>query len=211
MERSGDYAETRTSTIVSRVVPILLAVLAGFFLGVAFAWMARVELGRGDAPVIATRPFNVVLGFAGLVYAPVVGYFVVFHGDWTYGYLFPWRHVPSAVDLALVLLAGAAVLVGMGASAHAARARRLQVVAWLSAVPVVLAVVALVWGAKRLAVSATYAQFHGGFGVLPITSSALGRGILLMAAVLAVGVTWTTRGIYLGQDVDGDPGREANL
>ena len=35
---------------------------------------------------IATRPFNVVVGFATLVYAPLVGYFVAFHGDWTYGY-----------------------------------------------------------------------------------------------------------------------------
>jgi hypothetical protein len=186
-------------------LPIVLAPLAGFLLGVAFAWMSRAELGRVDAPVVATRPFNVVLGFAGLVYGPLVGYFVVFHGDWTYGYLIPWRHIPSAVDLALVLFAGAAVLVGMAASAHAARARRLPVVAWLGVAPALAFTGLLVWGAKRLAVSATYAQYHGGFGVLPIASSALGRGVLLMGGVLVAGVAWTARALVQGQDV-AEPG-----
>ena len=197
-----------------RDVPILLAPLAGFFLGVAFAWLARVELGRVDAPVVATRPFNVVLGFAGLVYAPLVGYFVVFHGDWTYGYVTPWRRVPSAVDLAVVLFAGATVLFGMAASAHAARARRLGVVAWLGIVPATICVAVLAWGAKRLAVSATYAQYHGGFGVLPIASSALGRGVLLMGFVLAAGIAWTVRALALGQPADEDArgaGREIPL
>ena len=184
--------------IVPVRLPILLALLAGFFSGVAFAWLARVELGRIDAPVVATRPFNVVLGFAGLVYAPVVGYFVAFHGDWTYGYVVPWRHVPSAVDLALVMLAGGTVLLGFAASTHAARARRLNVVAWLGAVPGALAIVAFLWGAGRLAVSATYAQYHGGFGVLPIASSSLGRGVLLMGGVLVLGVGWTVRAVQQG-------------
>jgi hypothetical protein len=188
-------------------VPILLAPLAGFFLGVAFAWMARVELGRVDAPVVATRPFNVVLGFAGLVYAPLVGYFVVCHGDWTYGYAIPWHHVPSAVDLALVLFAGTSVLVGMAASAHAARARRLEMVAWLGVAPAAACAALLVWGAKRLAVSATYAQYHGGFGVLPVASSALGRAVLLMGVMLALGVTWTVRALYRAAEPGEDGAR----
>jgi len=177
-------------------VPILLALLAGFFLGVAFAWMARVELGRVDAPVIATRPFTVVVGFATLVYAPLLAYFVAFHGDWTYGYTVPWHRVPSAVDLALVILAACSVLLGMAASAHAARARRLPVVAWLGIAPGVGFAVVLAWGASRLSVSATYAQYHGGFGVLPIGSSALGRGVLVMARVPGLGVGWTAHALH---------------
>ncbi len=177
-------------------MPILLAVLAGFVLGVTFAWMARVELGRVDGPVIATRPFNVVVGFASLVYAPIIGYFVALHGDWTYAYTVPWHGVPSAVDLALVILAGSSVLFGMVASAHAARARRLQMVAWLAILPTVAGLVSLAWGAARLSVSATYAQFHGGFGVLPIGSSTLGRGILATGVMLVAGIAWTVRGLY---------------
>jgi hypothetical protein len=185
-------------------MPMLLAVLAGFFLGVAFAWLARAELGRVDAPLVATRPFNVVLGFAIGVYAPLVGYFVAFHGDWTYGYAFAWHDVPSAVDLALVILAGSSVLIGMAASAHAARARRLSVVGWLAGVPAFGFAAATGWGASRLGVSATYAQYHGGFGVVPIGSSALGRGVLVMGAVLAAGVAWTVRGIVEGTRTEDD-------
>jgi hypothetical protein len=177
-------------------VPIVLAPLAGFLLGVAFAWMARVELGRVDAPIVATRPFNVVVGFTALVYAPLVGYFVAFHGDWTYGYAIPWRTVPSAVDLALVMFAGSSVLFGMAAAAHAARARRLSAVAWLVAVPAVAFAGALAWGATRLSVSATYAQYKGGFGVQPIASSTLGRSILLMGFVLLLGLAWTVRALH---------------
>jgi hypothetical protein len=189
-------------------VPIVLSVLAGFFLGVAFAWMSRAELGRIDAPIVATRPFNVVVGFATFVYAPVLGYFVAFHGDWTYGYTLAWHRVPSAVDLALVIVAGCSVLLGMAASAHAARARRLSVVAWLGVIPALAFVFVLAWGAARLSVSATYAQYHGGFGVLPIGSSALGRGVLLMALVLAAGIAWTARALYQGAPDDEQAARE---
>ena len=61
-------------------MPIVLSVLAGFFLGVAFAWMSRAELGRIDAPIVASRPFNVVVGFATFVYAPVLAF--AFAGAW---------------------------------------------------------------------------------------------------------------------------------
>lgn len=179
-------------------MPIFLAPLAGFIFGVSFAWLSRIELERVDEPVVATRPFNVVLGFALFVYGPLFGYFMVFHGDWTYGYLVAWRKVPSAIDLAIVLLTGASVLFGMAASAHAARSRRLPVVAWLGIVPAVAFAVILAVGAKGLSVSATYAQYRGGFGVQPIASSALGRGVLLMAVILVLGVAWTVRALQQG-------------
>ena len=41
------------------VVPIVLLVLFGFLLGVTFAWMARAELGRVDAPIVATSPATI--------------------------------------------------------------------------------------------------------------------------------------------------------
>jgi hypothetical protein len=59
----------------------------------------------------------------------------------------------------------------------------------------VLAVVALPFAARRLAVSGTYAQFHGDFGTEPIGASLLGRGVLLMAALLGVGIAWTVRSL----------------
>jgi hypothetical protein len=58
-------------------------------------------------------------------------------------------------------------------------------------VPAVLALGGLAVAAPRLAVSGTYAQFHGSFGTESLGGSALGKGMVLMGLVLALGVGWT--------------------
>ena len=100
-------------------VPIAFAPLFGLALGAALAWIAAAELARDDGPVVASRSFAIVGAFTGFVWLPVVGYFAAFHGDWSYLYVVPWRRVPSAIDLGLVLLAGAAVLGSFWLSAGA--------------------------------------------------------------------------------------------
>jgi hypothetical protein len=45
--------------------------------------------------------------------------------------------------------------------------------------------------ARRLAVSASFAQYHGGFGGVPIGRSPLGRGILLSWLALAAAYAWS--------------------
>jgi hypothetical protein len=176
-------------------VPVPFAHLFGLALGAALAWIAGPELGSSDAPIVASRPFGIVLAFAGFVWLPVVGYFVAFHGDWSYVYLVPWRRVPSAVDLGLVLLAGAAVVGGFCAAVGPVRRRHFTPLVLLTAVPAAIAIAGITLAAHRLAVSGTYAQFHGDFGTEPIGASLLGRGVLLMGAVLAVGVAWTIRAL----------------
>ena len=47
----------------------------------------------------------------------------------------------------------------------------------------------------RLAVSGTYAQFHGEFGTEPIEASTLGKGVLLMGSLLTLGLAWTVRAL----------------
>jgi hypothetical protein len=47
----------------------------------------------------------------------------------------------------------------------------------------------------RLAVSGTYAQFHGQFGTEPIGASTLGKGVLLMGSLLTLGLAWTVRAL----------------
>jgi len=174
-------------------VPIPFAPLLGLAVGAALAWIAAPELARSDGPVALSRPFAVVAAFAGLLWLPVVGYFVVFHGDWSYLYVVSWRRVPSAIDLGLVLLSGAALVGGFWAAVRPVRARRVGPVVAMTVVPATLTAAGLVIAARRLAVSGTYAQFHGDFGTEPIGASALGRGVLLMGVLLAAGLAWTAR------------------
>ena len=176
-------------------MPIVFAPLFGFALGAAFAWLAGPELASDEGPLALSRPFAIVAAFAGLVWSPVVGYFVAFHGDWSYLYAVPWRRVPSAVDLLLALLAGVAVLGGFVAAIGPVRRRHFGAVVTLVAGPGTVAVVGLVAAVHRLAVSATYAQFHGDFGTEAIGASVLGRGILLMGVVVVAAVAWTARSL----------------
>jgi hypothetical protein len=150
---------------------------------------------RIDGPIVACRPFAVVTAFAGLVWLPVVAYFVAFHGDWSYLYVVSWQHVPSAVDLGLVLFAGAAVVFGFWLAVPSVRKRRLGPVAALVVVPATLAVAGTLGAMRRLSVSGTWAQYHGDFGTEAIQSSVLGKGVLLMSLVLALGIVWTVRAL----------------
>jgi hypothetical protein len=174
-------------------MPLPLAPLLGFALGVAFAWVARAEIARVDTPLYESRSLRVVLGFAAMVFAPMEGYFAAFHGDWAYLYLVPWRRVPSAFDLALVALAGAAVIGGFFAASPLARARKIGPLGALFAAPVVVLLLAMLALQRRLGTSGTFAQFQGGFGTESVTRTDLGRGLLSMLVVLALGVGWCVR------------------
>jgi hypothetical protein len=184
-------------------MPIAFAPWIGFAVGACFAWVAAPEIERHQGGVAASRPFVLVLSFAGLVWLPVVGYFLAFHGDWSYLYLVPWRRVPSAIDLLLALSAAGAVLLGFAAAVRPVRQRRTLVILSLIGTPMVIALAALPFAARRLAVSASYAQFHGDFGVEPVPGSLLGKGVLVMGSVLTVALAWTFRSLLrLAADAD---------
>jgi hypothetical protein len=177
-------------------VPIPFAPLVGFLLGAVLAWVAAPELGRDEGPVVASRPFAVVVAFAVLVFTPIVGYFAAFHGDWAYLYAVRWRHVPSAVDLALVLASGATIVAAFLLAAPFVRKRRFGAVTAMVIAPGVAALALLPLAAHRLSLSATYAQYHGDFGTEPTAASALGRGVLLMGIVLTLALVWTVRAFW---------------
>jgi hypothetical protein len=176
-------------------MPIPFAPLVGLALGAALAWIAAPEISRDDGPIALSRPFAVVLAFALLVWLPVVGYFVAFHGDWAYLYAVPCQRVPSAIDMALVLFAAGAVVGGFCLAVPTVRKRRFGPVITLLVVPGAVSVAALIVAARRLAVSGSFAQFHGDFGTEPIAASTLGRGVLFMGVVLALGIAWTVRAL----------------
>jgi hypothetical protein len=176
-------------------MPIPFAPLLGFALGALLAWVAGPELGRDDGPIALSRPFAVVGAFAAFLWLPIVGYFVAFHGDWSYLYLVSWRRVPSAIDLGLVLLSGVAVPGAFWLAVRPVRKRRLGPIVVMVVAPGAIALVGVALTIHRLAVSGTYAQFHGEFGTEPIGASVLGKGVLLMGAVLTLGLAWTVRAL----------------
>jgi hypothetical protein len=176
-------------------VPIPFAPLIGLAFGAALAWVAAPALTRDDGPIAFSRPFAVVLAFASLLWLPIVGYFVVFHGDWSYLYVVPWQRVPSAIDLGLVLLSGAAVGLGFWLAVRPVRKRRLGPVVAMVVTPGALTAAGLALAVHRLGVSGTYAQFHGEFGTEPIEASTLGKGVLLMGALVTLGLAWTVRAL----------------
>jgi hypothetical protein len=189
-------------------MPLLLAPFVGFFLGVILAFVAAPELGKDDGPLVASRPFAVAAAFALLVYTPVVGYFVAFHGDWSYAYLVAARRIPSAIDLGLVLASGGTVLLGVSVAAPLLRRRRLGAVVTMLVAPGAIALALLALSAHRLSVNATYAQFHHDFGGEPIAESALGRGVLLMGVLMALAIAWCVRAIgQMNVEAHGPPRR----
>ncbi len=174
-------------------MPLPIAVLVALSLGAAFAWIARAEVAHHDGSVVTSRPFRIAVAYAALVYAPAIGYFTTFHGDWVYLYFVPWRRVPSAVDLALVLACAAAVPAGFALGAPLARGGRSGGMLAAVGVPAALAALIAAILQRRLSTSATYAQFQGDFGTQPIVQASLGRAVLVALAVSALAVAWCVR------------------
>ncbi len=176
-------------------MPLPFAFPVGLILGMTLAWVARAELARSEVPLVLTRPFLVALGLGVIVFAPIIGYFAALHGDWAYLYLLRWSRVPSAVDLFLVVVAAVQVPLGFAIATPWAIARRGTRVLQVNAVVAALVVIAGAIFARRLSVSASFAQYHGGFGGMPIGRSPLGRGMLLSWVALALAYAWSMQAL----------------
>lgn len=176
-------------------MPLPLAIPVGLLLGMMLAWLARAELARSEVPLLLARPFLIALGMGGLVFGPAVGYFAAWHGDWSYLYLVSSSRVPSAVDLLFVLAAAAQVPLGFAIVTRWAIARRGSRLFHVMAGVLGVVVVGGAATARRLAVSASFAQVHGGFGGLPVGRSSLGRGILLSWIAVAIAFAWSVHAL----------------
>jgi hypothetical protein len=177
-------------------MPAPLAPIIGFLLGIGFAWSGREELARSQTAFIGSRSLIVVTLFATLVFAPVGAYFLAFEADWSYAYFIDTRRIPSALQLALVLLDAASVPVGFAVAASRARTRRLGPVLTLAAPPLVVGLAALLVTASRLRIQASYAQYHGDFGTRPVAGSSLGYALLWLDTLLVLGVAWTSHQLH---------------
>lgn len=172
----------------------LTAPLLGFVLGAAFAWVSGDEIARSKDSSVSRSLVAVTL-FSLMVYAPIAAYFLAVSPDWTYAYLVDPDRIPRAADLAAVLLNFASVPAGFLAAARAAASRHQGTVVRIAAGPAVLVLANIAAALPRLSVHATHAQFHGDFGVEPLSGSPLGYALIWMSAVLAGSVAWTVRGL----------------
>jgi len=171
-------------------VPLLFAPLVAVLFGLLLAYYGRTELALADRTALGTRAFSVALAFTVLVFSPTLGYFAAFHGDWAYLYLLPHAKVPSAVDLMVVLLSASLVPATVAYAARSlAEKRTSQLVRIAGGMLAALAILGALSYA-RLSVSASHAQFRGGFGIVPIGASPLGRGVLLAWVALGGAAAW---------------------
>jgi hypothetical protein len=95
--------------------------------------------------------------------------------------------------MALALIDTASVPAGFLLASRAAAARKPATVFRIVAVPALIAVALMLLVFRRLGVYATYAQYHGDFGVESVAGSPLGYALLWMAAIVAGGIWWTLR------------------
>ena len=118
---------------------------------------------------------------------------MAFEADWSYAYFVDTGRIPSALQLALVLLDAASVPVGFVVAASYARSRKLvPILTLVRRPPLILAAgTASVITSGRLGIQASYAQFHGDFGTRPVSGSSLGYALLWMDSLLVLGVVWT--------------------
>lgn len=172
-------------------MPLPLALPVGLLLGMSLAWIARAELARSEVPLVLARPFLVTAGLGLLVFAPVLGAFVALHGDWAYVYVVRSGRVPSALDLVFVVACGATLPAGFALATPWAIQRRSSALLRASAVVLAIGVVAAGVLSKRLSVSASFAQYHGGFGTLPLRKSPLGTAVLLSWIATGAAYAWS--------------------
>src|SRR5690606_8726657 len=158
-------------------MPAPAAPLIGFLIGVAFAWAAADEVARAGQST-GTRSLALVALFGLVVFAPATGFFLAFSPDWSYAYVIDSQRLPGALDVLLVLIDAASVPAGFLIATP--RAKRLSALIRLSIAPALLVAAFFAAAWPRLAVHASYAQFHGDFGVRPVSGSSLGYALLWM-------------------------------
>lgn len=173
-------------------MPVVVAPLYGFALGVLFARAASEELARTRS-AIGSRALTVAWLFGVLVFGPACGYFLAFFPDWSYAYFVNAEGRPIALDMAALVVVVASPAGGLAAFARAAAARRRAALTRGIAVPSVGATAFVLLLLPRLKVYATFSQFHGDFGTEPLVGSPVGYALVWMALIVVVAAAWSAR------------------
>jgi hypothetical protein len=164
--------------------------VAGFALGAGLYWSAARELARPIRPIAGHAVL--IAGVLGvLAYGPAVALILTTEPDWAYAYLIAAQRLPGWLTPCLVLLSASAVPLGFGTALRASRGRPAFVQSWFW-IPFGLALTPLLIAARRLAVVATFEQFHGDYGVRSLLGGPLGY-LLGYLFVLLLAAVWLAR------------------
>jgi hypothetical protein len=171
-------------------VPATSAPLLGFALGAGLYWSVARQLARPIRPIAGgSLLIATILGL--FAYAPAVALLLVAEPDWGYAYLIPADQLPRWLTPLLVLVAAVSVPLGFGAALRACRGRPAFVKSWFWA-PCIAGWAPVIVLAPRLAVQASFEQFHGDFGVQRLVGGPLGY-LLVWSLVGLAGATWLSR------------------
>lgn len=181
-------------------MPIPLSLWIGLLLGLAFARASHALLARANNATVSSPAFAVVGTFGLLVYAPIAGFTIALAPDWACAYLVDSQRLPAASETLFVIIAALSVPLGFIWGAPASTRRRWNI---LTRRITLVGIALVTTGAPllpRLTVQATYAQFHGDFGIRPISGTDLGYALLWMFTILGLATTWTLISLYrMGQ------------
>ena len=177
-------------------MPIPLVLWVGLLLGLTFARAGHGALSQTGNAALSSPAFPIVGVFALLVYAPLVGYSVALAPDWACAYLVDTQRLPAAFETFAVIFASTSVVLGFAWGAGPSSRRRWNIVGRRMVLVSAALLTTIAPLIPRFKVQATYAQYHGDFGVRPISGTELGYALLWMIIILGLGSTWTTFSLY---------------
>ena len=181
-------------------MPVPLILWIGLLLGLTFARISHGMLSHASGPVLATPAFTVVGTFSLLVFAPIAGISVALAPDWALAYLVDSQRLPAALETFCVVAAALSIPLGFVWGAAASARSRWNILTRRIALVSIALVTTGSALLPRLTVQATYAQYHGDFGIRPVSGTDLGYALLWMLTVFGLATTWTIFSLYrMGQ------------
>lgn len=179
-------------------MPLPTLICITFASGVAAALASRVELRVSPRPPLLTRSFGAFAVGTMWITLPVGLYFYVFHGDWFLLYTIDVDRIPSALALVGFLLLGGVGALGFITGASLTRNQRDSLGGAVAAFGVLAGGAAVLVARERLAMVGTYAQWVGGFGLVPFAEGPALPGAILGGAIVFVGQAFVLARLSFG-------------
>ena len=173
-------------------MPALLMAIMGYLVGCALGWPHREQSGAAAAE-LSWQKLAITASLGLLVYAPTCAFVVALSPDWAISYLLSAERVGVPLQAAITLAAAATVPIGyvsmLGLSPGS--------LAWLKRTlpAAVVGLTAALAGLPRLSSVGSHAQYHGGFGLRPLSTSAVGAALALGAVITVLAALWSYRAL----------------